>query len=71
MAPRWDFENGGVKKETKFILERRVSQKCFNENGEKIDCDDILEPVWWWQQEKCLYQHGNIIVCDEFYLGNF
>tara|TARA_B100001250_G_C19740162_1_gene762672 strand:- start:635 stop:1222 length:588 start_codon:yes stop_codon:yes gene_type:complete len=65
------YENNQVQKETTFILERKVLEKCFAENGDKIRCEEALEPIWWWRQETCLDEHGNIIDCDAFYLGVF
>jgi hypothetical protein len=65
------YENGQLKKEAKFILERRITEFCFSEYGEKMDCDENLESIWWWKKEKCLDEQGNYILCDEFYLGGF
>ena len=65
------YDTGKLKKETSFILERKVSQKCFDESGADMDCDDILEPIWWWKREKCFNESGQEIDCDEFYLGIF
>ena len=65
------YENGQLKKETDFILQRKLSEKCFTEYGEQIDCDEILESVWWWKNEKCFDRNGDVIKCDDFYLGIF
>ena len=65
------YENGQLRKETDFILQRKLSDQCFEENGDLVDCDENLEDIWWWKDEKCFDEQGNEIDCNDYYLGAF
>lgn len=65
------YENGQIRQKTDFILQRKLSETCFTESGDEIDCEESLDGIWWWKDEKCFDRHGDEINCHDYYLGSF
>ena len=65
------YENGQLRQVTDFILQRKLSETCFTESGDEIDCEESLDGIWWWKDEKCFDRHGDEINCHDYYLGSF
>ena len=65
------YENGQLRQETDFILQRKLSEQCFEENGDPVDCEEDIQGIWWWKDEKCFDEKGNEIDCNDYYLGAF
>ena len=65
------YENGQLRQETDFILQRKLSEQCFEENGDLVDCEEDIQGIWWWKEEKCFDEKGNEIDCNDYYLGAF
>ena len=51
--------NGQLRQETDFLLQRKLSEQCFEENGDLVDCEEDIQGIWWWKDEKCFDQDGN------------
>jgi len=64
-------DNGQLRQETDFLLQRKLSEKCFEENGDLVDCEEDIQGIWWWKDEKCFDADGNEINCHDYYLGAF
>ena len=65
------YENGQLRQETDFLLQRKLSEQCFEENGDLADCEEDIQGIWWWKDEKCFDEEGNAIDCHDYYLGAF
>ena len=40
------YENGQLRQVTDFILQRKLSETCFTESGDEIDCEESLDGIW-------------------------
>jgi len=65
------YENGQLRKSSNFLLQRKISEECFDETGSLMNCSEILESILWWKRDACFDEDGNLIDCNEVYFGVF